>query len=55
MNILVNILRGEYSPIFTKPETDNCFSIITLVIFREKTKTIRKMSFWGGGWGGGLF
>ena len=49
MNILLNILQGEYSPIFTKPETDNCFSIITQVILREKTKTIRKMSFFLGG------
>ena len=30
--------RGEYSPIFTEPEANNCFSIITQVITREKQK-----------------
>ena len=32
----MNIRRGEYSPIFTEPEANNCFSIITQVIIREK-------------------
>ena len=27
---------GEYSPIFTEAEANNCFSIITQVIIREK-------------------
>jgi hypothetical protein len=30
--------RGKYSPIFTEPEENNCFSIITLVNIRETGK-----------------
>ena len=36
--------RGEYSPIFTEPEANNCFSIITQVIIREKQVPSEKMS-----------
>ena len=32
---MVNIRRGEYSPIFTDTEANNCFSIITQVIISE--------------------
>jgi hypothetical protein len=30
--------RGKYSPIFTEPEENNCFSIITQVNVRETGK-----------------
>ena len=37
--------RGEYSPIITEPEANNCFSINTQVIIskkREKKKTFQR-------------
>ena len=34
--------RGEYSPIITEPETNNCFSINTQVIILKKRKEIKK-------------
>ena len=37
--------RGEYSPTFTEPEANNCFSIITQVIIREKQKPSEKCRF----------
>jgi hypothetical protein len=30
--------RGKYSPIFTEPEENNCYSIITQVNIRETEK-----------------
>ena len=36
---------GEYSPIFTEPEANNCFSIITQVIIREKQVPSEKCRF----------
>ena len=36
---------GEYSPIFTSPEANNCFSIITQVIIREKQESSEKFRF----------
>ena len=30
--------RGEYSPIITEPEVNNCFSINTQVILAKKEK-----------------
>ena len=41
----MNIRRGEYSPIFTEPEANNCFSIITQVIIREKHELSEKSEF----------
>ena len=36
--------RGEYSPIITEPEANNCFSINTQVIIskKEKNKTFQR-------------
>ena len=39
----MNIRLGEYSPIFTEPEGNNYFSIITQVIIREKQEPSEKM------------
>jgi hypothetical protein len=38
--------QGKYTPIFTEPEENNCFSIITQVKIREtenKTKFCKKL------------
>ena len=37
--------RGEYSPIFSEPEANNCFSIITQVIIREKQEPSENCQF----------
>lgn len=37
--------RGEYSPIFTAPEANNCFSTITQVIIRLKQEPSEKCRF----------
>ena len=37
--------RGECSPIFTSPSANNCFSIITQVIIREKQVPSEKCRF----------
>ena len=42
---LTIIHLGEYSPIFTSPEANNCFSIITQVIIREKQEPFEKCRF----------
>ena len=34
--------RGEYSPIITEPEANNCFSINTQVIISKKSKKKKK-------------
>ena len=43
--MLVNIRLGEYSPIFTESEANNCSSIITQVIIREKQEPSEKCRF----------
>ena len=43
----MNIRRGEYSPTFTEPEANNCFSIINLVIIRKNKNRPKSVNFVG--------